>query len=470
MTNRPFRRALRLSACLALAAGAALLPGCGKNRIAARDTANRTLTAEQIQRNVDSFDYVWQTINDKHFDPTFNGADWNAAREIYRPQVEAATTMAQARNAMNAAIGMLNQSHFGIIPSDAYADLAPESSTPSADAPSSSEAGATKEAAAILNRDGSLGMHVRVADDQALVWMLRAGMPAEQAGVRPGSIITKIDGESLAPIISRIAKTDHPNLVDMFTVRAIESRLNGPVGSDVAIEFKDERNRTVTKTITRAQPDGTPATFGNLPKMHVTFDKGEIRNTNVGYIALNLFFDATRIMPELRTAVEELSGTDGIILDLRGNPGGLGGMAMGFAGWFVSEPDLKLGTMSTRESNLNFIINPQAEPYTGPLAILVDGLTASTAEILAGGLQDLGRARVFGSRTAGAALPSQITMLPNGDGFQFAFANYVSTGGKALEGHGVTPDEIVPLDRPTLLLDEDPVINAAVRWIQSRPR
>ena len=75
------------------------------------------------------------------------------------------------------------------------------------------------------------------------------------------------------------------------------------------------------------------------------------------------------------------------------------------------------------------------------LAILVDGCSASTSEIFAGGLQDVKRARVFGTHTAGAALPSVISKLPNGDGFQYAIANYISVGGKPLEGIGVTPDD-----------------------------
>jgi carboxyl-terminal processing protease len=107
--------------------------------------------------------------------------------------------------------------------------------------------------------------------------------------------------------------------------------------------------------------------------------------------------------------------------------------------------------------------------YPGPLAILVDGLSLSTSEVMAGGMQDIGRARVFGTRTGGAALPSLIERLPNGDGFQFAVANYISASGRVLEGQGVIPDEEVSLDRATLLAGKDPVIEAAVRWIESQP-
>jgi carboxyl-terminal processing protease len=99
------------------------------------------------------------------------------------------------------------------------------------------------------------------------------------------------------------------------------------------------------------------------------------------------------------------------------------------------------------------------------VALLIDDLSASTSEIFAGGLQDLGLVRIFGMRTAGAALPSMIEKLPNGDGFQYAVANYISEGGKVLEGVGVVPDvEVIPT-RENLLKDGDPILEAARKWL-----
>ena len=91
-----------------------------------------------------------------------------------------------------------------------------------------------------------------------------------------------------------------------------------------------------------------------------------------------------------------------------------------------------------------------------------------TSEIFAGGLKDLKRARIFGTRTAAAALPSIIERLPNGDGFQFAIANYLSEGGKPLEGLGVIPDVEAPPTREALLQGKDPAQDAAVHWIESQ--
>ena len=83
-------------------------------------------------------------------------------------------------------------------------------------------------------------------------------------------------------------------------------------------------------------------------------------------------------------------------------------------------------------------------------------------------MKDLGRARIFGTRTAGAALPSVFERLPNGDGFQYAIASYISEGGKPLEGIGVIPDVEVPLSRDALLQGRDPVVEAALDWIRKK--
>jgi carboxyl-terminal processing protease len=143
-------------------------------------------------------------------------------------------------------------------------------------------------------------------------------------------------------------------------------------------------------------------------------------------------------------------------------------MAMGLANWFVDQKDLRLGSLILRETALKFVLNPRAETYGGPLAILVDDTSASTSEIFAGGLQDLKRARIFGSRTAAAALPSVIEKLPNGDAFQYAIANYISESGRELEGNGVIPDVEAPLTRAALIAGKDPALDAALQWIRSQ--
>ena len=218
-----------------------------------------------------------------------------------------------------------------------------------------------------------------------------------------------------------------------------------------------------------ASEKGTLVRFGNLPESRLYFESRAL-DGGAGYIRFNEFLDPASIMPQFEAALKGFSQAPGVVLDLRGNPGGIGIMAMGIAGFFIDKPGLKLGEMKTRETTLKFVIFPRPETYPGPLAILVDGGSASTTEILAGGLQDLKRARIFGTRTAGAALPSDIIRLPNGDGFQYAQASYTSENGKVLEGNGVTPDTVVRQTREATTAGHDLVIEAAEAWIRSGGR
>jgi carboxyl-terminal processing protease len=89
--------------------------------------------------------------------------------------------------------------------------------------------------------------------------------------------------------------------------------------------------------------------------------------------------------------------------------------------------------------------------------------------VFAAGLQAIGRARVFGQPSAGRALPSTFISLPNGDILQVATGRLADPNGRAIEGEGVAPDVVVPLDRAALATGRDPVIDAALRWIESGP-
>ena len=207
--------------------------------------------------------------------------------------------------------------------------------------------------------------------------------------------------------------------------------------------------------------------MGNLPPSPAWSEWRRLPQ-NIGLLRFNIFLDPEGLAKTMEEAIKGCSDCRGFVIDLRGNPGGIGGLAMGVAGWFTARSGLQLGTEYLRGLTLKFVIFPRPEPFLGPLAVLVDGCSASTAEILAGGLKDIRRARLFGTRTAAAALPSIIERLPNGDGFQYAIANYISQGGQPLEGIGAIPDEEVRVTRRQLLAGKDPPLDAAVAWIQTQ--
>jgi len=136
----------------------------------------------------------------------------------------------------------------------------------------------------------------------------------------------------------------------------------------------------------------------------------------------------------------------------------------------LGEKATSLGTMTMRAGYTRFFVNPQPNPYLGPVAILTDGGSASTSEIFAAGLQELGRAVVVGERTAGAALPSIIQKLPTGALFQYAIGDFKTPKGTLIEGRGVIPDVEVRFTRRSLLDGRDVQIEAAIEQITRQSR
>ena len=398
------------------------------------------LTPQQKQLNIESFETVWKTVHDHHWEKNPGGLDWDKIHDEYRPKMDQAESMDAARAVMREMLGRLHQTHFGIISSSVYSDVD------------------------VAAGEGTPGLDLRVIDGQAVVTRIHPGSPAEKTGVKLGWAITAVDGKDLAPVVKKLQSD--PEMHELTLERAVLARVSGPVGGKLHVDFLDASNQKRSLDLPLAEPIGIPSKFGNLPPQHVWFESKKLGNTE--YLTFNMFLDLPRIMGLYGDAVSSCKTCDGIIIDLRGNPGGIGGMAMGMAGFLVDKQDQKLGTMYMRDATMKFAVLPRSDIFKGPVAVLVDGSSASTSEIFAGGLKDLGRARIFGTRSAAAALPSIISRLPNGDGFQYAMANYISDGGKPLEGNGVIPDVEVNMTRKALLDGHDPVVDAALEWIKKQ--
>lgn len=400
------------------------------------------LTPKQKADNLESFEIVWRTVRDRHPDPKLNGLNWQAIHDSTRPLIEKAQSMQEVRRALAGMLGRLEASHYAIIPGDLYKEIG------------NSPAGSA-----------SPGIVPVIIGDKAVVGRVEPDSPAAQAGLRPGMVLDSINGAKLSSslkLLDDLKDGESPSIVE----KSVTEKLSGPANEAVALDVIDEHGNPKHLEFTRTPLKGTLVRFGNLPETRLYFEARALAD-GAGYIRFNEFLDPASIMPQFEAAVKSFRKAPGVMIDLRGNPGGIGIMAMGIAGFFIDKDGQRLGEMKTRDTTLKFVIFPRPETYAGPLAILVDEGSASTSEILAGGLQDLHRARIFGVRTAGAALPSDIIRLPNGDGFQYAQASYTSESGNVLEGAGVTPDVVVEQTRAALLEGRDLVVEAADEWIRS---
>jgi len=411
-----------------------------------QEKPSQTPLARQL--DIDSFEYLWKTIYENHFDPTFGGIDWKAVRLEFRPRIEAARDKREARVVMRQMLSRLQLTHFNIIPSELYEDVG---------RPGGKQSG-----------DGVTGINVRVVDGHALVVSVDPGSPAEQVGVKPGWEIVQIGQQEVPFRLASIAKEfEGKTLKDLVLSDAVAGRLEGSIGESVTVSFLDGKNQVVQRSLHFVEARGTKFQIGYLPQGHVWIDAKNI-GPDIGYVSFNAFIAPGILMPAFNDAMKSFMGAAGIIIDVRGNTGGQGDIVTGMAGWLIQEKGKHFGTIQTRDNALKLVVRPRPEIYQGPVAILVDGLSLCATEIFAGGLRDLGRARIFGSRTGGAALGGAIEKLPNGDGFMYAFANYVTAGGQVLEGNGLVPDVEVKHTREALLQGRDLILEAAVNWIRKQ--
>src|SRR6185369_9288987 len=171
------------------------------------------------------------------------------------------------------------------------------------------------------------------------------------------------------------------------------------------------------------------------------------------------------VLGDIKRAIEGFRArrTRALIIDLRGNPGGQGAMAIPVAAQLAPAP-ITLGTLQFRDFNQHLIARPEmgSVPFAGPVAILTDEGTASTSEMLAAGLQEAKRAVVVGDVTLGAVLPSVIESLPGGAVMQYVVADFKTPKGVLLEGRGVQPDRRVMETRAGLEGGRDPVLETAM--------
>ena len=437
-------------------------------------------SSSRERENLETFDRAWEIVDKTHFDESFNGVDWQVVYDELRPRAADAGDRAELRQIMQEMVDRLGQSHFNFLPggSSQSGDREIDGAIPAGCDPAVFSS--IFESLGEL-RDPSradVGLLLRSFGGDVVVLDVDEQSSGSLAGIQPGWQLLSV-GEltvegSLACLRGPDGPTDAPRMLTAWA----SDLLGGAAGTVVRVTFEAGDGSRPTLDLERRVPSGEVTTYGNLPPTRTRFELDWHSLPEGGRVAVVQF--NIWLLPVARhfeKVMDELRGADGIIIDLRHNPGGVAAIAQGVAGHFVQEK-ASLGVMKSRNDELNLFVNPRrstrdgrrVEPFAGPLAILIDGLSASTSELFAAGLQDLERARLFGEPTAGAALPAFAERLPNGDVFLHATMDYIRPNGERVEGRPVLPDELAPRSRADLVAGSDPALEAALRWVDQEWR
>jgi carboxyl-terminal processing protease len=280
---------------------------------------------------------------------------------------------------------------------------------------------------AIEGHFSGIGLSVAEAERGLRAERVFKGSPAEQAGIEVGDTIVSVEGRSIAGLSATVAT----------------ERIKGPEGSEVTIGVLERGGEKVRELrLTRAEI-AVPVVSSKV------VDRG---GEKLGYVRLAAFSEGAHGF--LRQAVEKVrrEGARALVLDLRANGGGLLQEAVLAASIFLPEGTVVVTTESRTQGDATYEARGSELPVQ-PTVVLIDGGTASAAEILTAALADEAGAQVVGERSFGKGVFQQEVGLSNGGALKLTTGEYFTPGGTNLGGNGILPD-VEARDRPGTTPDE----------------
>lgn len=335
-------------------------------------------------------DEVWQIVNQEYVDNTFNNVDWQATRQQLLSKNY--SSKEQAYNAIRKALEPLGDRYTRFMDPEQFQAL-------------------TNQTSGELS---GIGIRMGVHDQTKSLMVVEPieNSPAAKADIKAGDGIVAINGKPTKGM----------------SLEEASSLIRGEVGTSVKLQMSREGRGLFEISLTRAQIE--------LPSVHYTLkQEGQLR---VGYISLNEF--SSHAADQMQKAIKNLGDqkVNAYVLDLRGNPGGLLHASVEIARMWM-ESGAIVRTVDRKGGKEIFSANHTALTQL-PLAVLVNGNSASASEILTGALKDNKRATVVGSQTFGKAVVQSVHSLSDGSGLAVTISRYYPPSGVNINHKGITPD------------------------------
>ncbi len=381
---------------------------------AATAAMQKSLAAKE---RAEVFERVWKTVDEKYYDPKFNGVDWKAVREKYRPLAEKAASDAEFYDVLTLMVGELRDAHTRVRSPRRRIESEKKQAT-------------------------SAGVRVGEVEGVPIVTSVAPDSDAARVGVAAGMIVRTVDGRAVGEALLEARREVRTSSSERATRLLSYSRL---VAGEPETQLK--------LGLTRA--DGTPleVALTRRPLSAAPQFAANLLPSGFAYIKFNQF--QAPVDKQIRDALLKFKDAPALILDLRSN-GGDGELGLKIAGYFFDE----------RVSFANIITRTGKPPsaffglyklpkefkagkkggqlYAHPVVVLVNEATGSTSELFANALQEQNRARIIGTQSCGCVLGIlRFTKLKGGGDLAVSEIGFVTAKGRTLEGSGVTPDNPV---------------------------
>ena len=346
------------------------------------------------------FDRTWRVISKEYYEPSLNHQDWYRWKNRYQGKIK---TQDDAKVAIDTMIASLDEPYTRFMTKKDFEELT----------------------TSITSKIYGIGVNIYSKSGKTEIFNVMPGTPADFAQLKQGDIITHVDGKDIGGMnVSEVA-----NLV------------RGPENSIVELTILRKRKK-LTKIIKRKE-------------IKIKSVKSSVLDNHIGYIKIVSFMSGTT-PNEFIEALNNTKNADSLIIDLRGNTGGLLDNAVFIADTFINQG--KIVDIIYRNGYRKSIrARDEGVPLNKPIVVLVNGTSASASEILSGALKDAHKATLVGNKTFGKGLVQKVVPLPNSTGLNVTIARYLTPNGTDINKLGIKPDVEVGTDIDFLIEDKTDV-------------